>query len=72
MLKERFKSLKELKIMAKNAKSLLVVCDWVCVCAVLHNIILLCDHDDIMDCDIPPLDDGNQFNEVPAIIHFIF
>jgi len=54
MLKERFNSLKDVKIMGKNAKSLSVVCDWVFVCAVLRNIIILSGHDDIMDCGIPP------------------
>ncbi|XP_055842713.1 uncharacterized protein LOC129909663 [Episyrphus balteatus] len=40
LLKERFSSLKELKIQIKNQSGNKLACRWVLVCAILHNIIL--------------------------------
>ncbi|XP_054083341.1 putative nuclease HARBI1 [Zeugodacus cucurbitae] len=40
LLKERFNSLKELKIQIKSDNSVKFACRWILVCAILHNIIL--------------------------------
>lgn len=41
ILKERFNSLKELKIQIKNESSIQLSCRWILVCAILHNFILM-------------------------------
>ncbi|XP_036342392.1 putative nuclease HARBI1 [Rhagoletis pomonella] len=41
LLKERFNSLKELKLHIKNDSSVKMACRWILVCAVLHNILIV-------------------------------
>lgn len=40
LLKERFNSLKEMRISLKNDDSVRKICQWVLVCAILHNIAI--------------------------------
>ncbi|XP_062556348.1 putative nuclease HARBI1 [Armigeres subalbatus] len=40
LMKERFNSLKELKISAKNDESIKQACRWILVCAIIQNILI--------------------------------
>lgn len=40
LLKERFGSLKELRLQIKNDESVRKACDWIMVCAILHNLAI--------------------------------
>ncbi|XP_065356325.1 uncharacterized protein LOC135950720 [Calliphora vicina] len=51
LMKERFNSLKELKIQIKNKSSVKHACDWILVCAILHNILL--DQKEVVDFTLP-------------------
>ena len=46
VLKERFPSLKELRVRIKDAKSHKFVCQWILVCGILHNIFIPYDDED--------------------------
>lgn len=52
LMKERFNSLKELKISAKNNESIKRACRWILVCAIIHNILIeLCKDEDDFDTE---------------------
>ncbi|XP_067625245.1 uncharacterized protein [Eurosta solidaginis] len=40
ILKERFNSLKELRVAIRNDESVKFACRWILVCAILHNIVI--------------------------------
>ncbi|XP_049301863.1 uncharacterized protein LOC125775375 [Bactrocera dorsalis] len=73
ILKERFNSLKELKIQIKDDASVRLACRWVLVCAILHNIIIEQENGDTFD--IENLEDSfdndevneNQFQQFPVL-----
>ena len=41
LLKERFNSLKELKMQIEEFNSVKLACRWILVCAILHNFLIL-------------------------------
>lgn len=58
VLKERFNSLKELRIRIRNEESKKFACDWLKVCFILHNALLT----DNIDEDYP-LNDPRENDE---------
>ena len=50
LLKERFASLKELRLQLKNDKCIKKACQWILTCIILHNILV--EENDATDFDI--------------------
>lgn len=63
LMKERFNSLKELKIQIKDATSVKHACDWILVCAILHNILLCNNEVEYFESDVP---NGYELGETTA------
>lgn len=66
ILKERFGSLKELRMRLIDARSSVHACNWIRACCILHNFIIDCK-EDIQSFDYAPdvdelLDDGSSDN----------
>lgn len=53
ILKERFGSMKELRMRLSDARSSAYACKWVTICCILHNFIIDCN-EDISDFDWSP------------------
>ncbi|XP_037806208.1 protein ANTAGONIST OF LIKE HETEROCHROMATIN PROTEIN 1-like [Lucilia sericata] len=69
IIKERFNSLKELKIQIKNKSSIKRACNWVLVCAILHNILLDQNEEEIdltLSTGNPCEIEMENYNEEPA------
>lgn len=68
ILKERFPSLKELRLRIHSSQSNKLACDWFIVCCILHNIILTIKDGmglgitDGIEYDFGVDEDDNEFN----------
>ncbi|XP_067633653.1 putative nuclease HARBI1 isoform X1 [Eurosta solidaginis] len=65
ILKERFNSLKELRVTIRNDQSVKFACRWILVCAILHNIVIQQKDDNIDITDITEGDIGGEDEEGP-------
>lgn len=59
LLKERFCSLKELKISIRNSKSKQFACRWILVSCIIHNLILRAEEKDDINDYFHLVDDEN-------------
>ncbi|XP_067622211.1 putative nuclease HARBI1 isoform X2 [Eurosta solidaginis] len=65
ILKERFNSLKELRVTIRNVELVKFACRWILVCAILHNIVIQQKYDNIDITDITEGDIGGEDEEGP-------
>lgn len=63
LLKERFGSLKELRLRLINTESSTYACKWITACCILHNFIIEYSGDEHdFDCILDPDENGNDEN----------